>query len=162
ELQSFGADDQVHRAAGEVLAAGRFPRGPRFQAGEARGAVPSRGQDARAADEGCDEAGRGFLVELFRGADLLEAAGVQDRDAVAQLEGLLLLVRDEERRDPGLPDDALQFAPRALAKRRIEVRERLVEEKNAGPRRERPRHGDSLLLAAGDLAGAARLEAFQP
>ena len=86
---------------------------------------------------------------------------VQDRDPVPELERLLLLVRHEERGDSDLADRSLQLAPRVLPQRGIEVGERLVEQQHAGARRQRPREGDALLLAARNLGDPAVLEAGQ-
>jgi hypothetical protein len=80
---------------------------------------------------------------------------------VAEIERLLLFVRDEERRDPDAPDDAFQLPPRALAQGRIEVGERLVEQEDARLRRERARDRHALLLASGDLTDAPPLEPRQ-
>ena len=63
---------------------------------------------------------------------------------------------------PTSPDRALQLPARALAQRRVEVRERLVEQQDARVRRERPGEGDALLLAAGDLGHAPVLEPREP
>ena len=52
-----------------------------------------------------------------------------------------------------------QLAPGALAQRRVEVRERLVEQQDARLGRERPGERHPLLLAARDLADAPALEA---
>src|SRR5256886_3662564 len=50
------------------------------------------------ADEAHHELVRGMVVELARRRDLLDAALVHDDDRVCELERLLLVVRDEDRR----------------------------------------------------------------
>src|SRR2546422_10937115 len=75
-----------------------------------------------------------------------------------QIEGLFLLVRHEQGRNPDPLDQRAQLAPRALPQRRIEVRERLVEQQHARLGRERPRQGDALLLASRQLLHLASLE----
>ena len=70
---------------------------------------------------------------------------------VAEVEGLLLLVRDEDGGDPDPPDQPLELAAGALAQRRIEVRERLVEQQHARLGRQGAGERDPLLLAAGEL-----------
>ena len=72
---------------------------------------------------------------------------MQHRDAVAQVEGFLLLVRDEHTRDPHALDHLPQLAARAFAQRRIEVRERLIQEQHARLGSECPRQRHALLLA---------------
>ena len=84
---------------------------------------------------------------------------MQDGHAVAELERLLLLVGHEQGRDADLADRPLQLPARALAQRRIEVRERLVEQQDARRGRERAGERDPLLLAARDLAHPPVLEA---
>ena len=46
-----------------------------------------------------DELGGRVLPDVLRGADLLDAPGSHDHDAVGEREGLVLVVRDEERSD---------------------------------------------------------------
>ncbi len=69
----------------------------------------------------------GVLIQLVRRADLFEAPLVDHGDTVAEVERLFLLVRHEHRRDPDALDDLTQLVARALAQRRVEVREGLVE-----------------------------------
>ena len=83
---------------------------------------------------------------------------VQHRHAVAQIECLLLLVRDEYGGDADPPDHLAQLAPRALAQRRIEIRQRLIEQQHARLGGERARKCDALLLSARELMHLAPLE----
>ena len=74
-------------------------------------------------------------------------------DPVGEREGILLVVRDDQRRGTERLEQRAQFADQALAQRHVEARERLVEQQVDGTRRERARHRDALLLAAGELRG---------
>src|SRR2546425_3376776 len=86
-------------------------------------------------------------------------AGVEHRDAITQVECFFLLVRDEHRGDPHALDELPQLAPRALAQRRIEVRQRLIEQQHARLRREGARERHPLLLSPGKLVNFAAFEA---
>ena len=94
------------------------------------------------------------LVDLGGAPDLLDPAAVEHRDAVAHRERLLLVVGDEDERDPDLMLDRLQLDLHLLAELQVERAERLVEEQHRGPVDERARECDTLALAAGQLAGA--------
>src|SRR2546429_9897747 len=78
-----------------------------------------------------------MLVQLVGGGELLEPTGMKHRHPVAQIERLLLLVRDEHGRDPDPFDERPQLAPRALPQARVQVRERLLPKQH--PRLPRPR-----------------------
>src|SRR2546430_10131107 len=80
-----------------------------------------------------------MFVQLVGGGELLEPTGMKHRHPVAQIERLLLLVRDEHGRDPDPFDERPQLAPRALLQARVQVRERLVPKQNPRPPRHRPR-----------------------
>ena len=51
----------------------------------------------------------GPVVDLLRRADLLDPTPVHHGDAVAHRERFLLIVRDEDERDPGVALDPLQL-----------------------------------------------------
>jgi hypothetical protein len=116
---------------------------------------------AAAPDESGDEAGGGLAVELVRRAELFQAALVQERHTVAEVERLLLLVRDQQGGDADPPQGRRELAPGALTQRRVEVRQRLVEQQHARLRREGAGERHALLLPAGDLADPPALEARQ-
>ena len=88
-------------------------------------------------------------------ADLLDLARAHDGDAVGDGERLLLVVRDEERRDAELGLDAADLLAQLHAHLRVESRQRLVEQEHAGPGHESPGEGDALLLAARELVRVA-------
>src|SRR4029079_11670753 len=64
---------------------------------------------------------------------------------------VLVVVRDEERRQAELAQQLLQLAAHGDLRGRVERGERLVEEHHARFARERTRKGDALPLAAGKL-----------
>ena len=76
---------------------------------------------------------------------------MQHRHPVAQVEGLLLLVGDQDGGDAHPLDGPLELAAGALAQGGIEVGERLVEQQDAGLGRQGAGQGHPLLLAARDL-----------
>ncbi len=92
-----------------------------------------------------------LFVELHRGADLLDLAGIQHGDPVADRIGLLLVVGDE---DGGEAEPLLQraqfasHADRILASR---IGQRFVAQQHLGLDGDGTRHGDALLLAAREL-----------
>ena len=96
-----------------------------------------------------------MLVDLGRGADLLDPALVEDRDAVAHREGLVLVVRDVDERDPDLALDPLQLDLHPLAELQVERAERLVQQQHLRAVDERARERDSLALSARELRGPA-------
>ena len=110
--------------------------------------------DRRRADEARDEQRRGPLVELLRGALLLDAARVHDDDAVGHRRRLDLVVRHEDRRHTELALDAADLGAHREAQRRVEIRQRLVEQQQMRPLDESARERDALLLAARELARA--------
>ncbi len=117
------------------------------------------GTGARAPDEGGHEWRGRAAVEFGRCSELLQPPGAEQRHSIAQLEGLILLVRHQHRGDADAPDHLAQFATGPLAQGGIEVRERLVEQEDARLRRQRTRQRHALLLPAGELADAPALQA---
>ena len=103
------------------------------------------------ADEAGDEARRGVMVELARRADLLEAAGVHDRDAVRHHQRLGLVVGDVDEAGVEGRLDLLQLELHLLAQLEIEGAERLVEQHER--RLEHETAGDRDALAAGRRRG---------
>src|SRR4029077_2498491 len=118
-------------------------------------------QDVGPAYEGGHEQARGPLVQLLRGAELLQATGLEDGHPVAQIERLLLLVRDEDARDADALDQRPELAPGPLAQRGVEVRERLVEQEHSRLGRKRSRQSHALLLPARQLLYAPPLEPLE-
>ena len=93
----------------------------------------------------------GLAVDLGRRADLLDHAVVHHHDAVGHGERLLLVVRHHDGGDAEPRCSALISSRRRTPHARVERRERLVEQQQAGRGRERARERDALLLAAREL-----------
>ena len=100
-------------------------------------------------------------ADLRGGADLLDPTVAKDHDAISDLEGLLLVMGDEDARDPHLVVKLAEPAPQLLADLGVERTKRLVEEEDARLDCERPREGHPLALPAGKLRGKPRPEAFE-
>ena len=144
------------RQRGGDFHAGRKPHG-----GAPVGRAPDLGwQEIALADEVGDEALGRTVVDVARRADLQDPAGRHHRDAVRHGQRLLLVVGDEDEGDAGLVLQALQLDLHFLAQLVVERRQRFVEQKHLGLRRQRAGQRDALLLAAGNLAGAAVGELF--
>ena len=99
-----------------------------------------------------EEAG-GVLIQRMRPqlvgrSDLHDAPFAHDRDAVAEREGLRLVVRDVERGHGDALEELLEILEESISQPAIERAERLVEEEHARLGRERAGEGDALLLAA--------------
>ena len=76
------------------------------------------------------KADAGLLVELDRCRELLDAALVEDRDAVAHRERLLLVVGDEDEGDADVALDLLELDLHLAAQLEVEGAERLVEQQH--------------------------------
>ncbi len=83
---------------------------------------------------------------------------VHDDDLVGDLDRLLLVVRDEDRRDVHLVVQPQQPLAQLLAHARVERAERLVEQQHLRLGRERARERHALPLAAGELRRIALAE----
>ena len=75
-----------------------------------------------------DNIGFGLKVRRRRRADLFDSPPVHHGDLLGDVHRLLLVVRDEQRRDLHLFVQPPQPAPQLLADRRVERAERLVEQ----------------------------------
>ena len=115
----------------------------------------------RLADEIRNERRARRLVDGDRRADLLDMAAVRDDDIIRDLDGLLLVVRDEDARDAEPVDRPPQPTPEFLAHLRVDGGKWLVEQQQLRLRRERPRERDALALPAGELHRIPRAEARQ-
>src|SRR5690606_18328927 len=112
----------------------------------------------RPAEELGDEERARRLVDRLRRADLVDPAVLHHGHAMGEGEGLLLVVRDEERRHALALEEVADALAHLLAQQRVEVRERLVEEEEAGARRDGAGERDALLLAAREGVGLPLLE----
>ena len=106
-----------------------------------------------------DEAGHeqvdGPLVELLRGARLLQHAGAHDRDPVAERQGLGLVVRDVDHGGAQAPLDPRHLGAHLHAQLRVEVGQRLVHQEHRRVPDDRPAHRDPLPLPAGQVGRPA-------
>ena len=80
---------------------------------------------------------------------------------VGEREGFFLVVRDQHRGDAELALDLADGAPELLADLGVERAEGLVEQQHLRLVRQRARHRDALLLAAGELRRQALVHAFE-
>ena len=113
------------------------------------------------ADEAGDERGGGGVVDGIRRGYLLDLALIEDADAVAHGERLLLVVGDEDEGDAELALQGFQFELHLLAQLEVERPERFVQQQDARLVDQCPGDGDALALAAGELAGLAVADAGQ-
>ena len=118
-------------------------------------------EHVRDADEAGDELAGRVLVHLGRRPDLLDLAVVEDREAVAHRQRLLLVVRDVDEGDPELLLDPLQLDLQLLAELEVERPERLVEQERLRPVHDRAGERDALALAARELGGLAAAVALE-
>ncbi|MCY1507478.1 hypothetical protein D9M68_417550 [compost metagenome] len=106
----------------------------------------------RRPDEGCHEGVGRTFVDFLRGADLVDAPVVQDDDAVAQGQGLDLVVGDVDGGGFEVPLELLQFVARRNAQFGVQVGQRLVKQEHHGLAHHRSRKRHPLALPAGQLA----------
>jgi hypothetical protein len=92
-------------------------------------------------------------------ADLDDAPGLHDRDAVGDLGDHRQLVGDEDDRHAQLVAQVDEQLQQLRLDRDVERADRLVGDEHLGVDRQRPRHGDALALAAAELLGLAVGEA---
>ena len=119
-------------------------------------------EHVRDADEAGDELAGRVLVHLGRRPDLLDPALVEDREAVAHRQRLLLVVRDVDEGDPELLLDPLQLDLQLLTQLQVERAERLVEQQRLRPVDDRAGERDPLALAARELGGLPAAVALEP
>ena len=115
------------RRPGPVGAGDRRSR-PCRAACTARVAVALARERVGVADERRDEPARGTRVQLGGRADLEDAARFHHRDPVGEAQRLLLVVGDEHRGRVRRAEDVAHLVAHPAAQRRVEVRERLVEQ----------------------------------
>ena len=154
-------DADLDRGAGRVAVAVDGDGLAGLEPGAAVG-VEGRAQQVGGADEVGHEARGRALVELLGRPELLDLAGVHDRDPVAHRERLLLVVGHVHERDPDLRLDALELDLELAAELEVQGAERLVEQQHVRAVGERAGERHPLLLAAGELVGLALLECLEP
>src|SRR5205823_8130672 len=92
---------------------------------------------------------------------LHDAPGIVDDDPVAEPIRLREIVRDEDGGGAPVREHAREIFAQRMTQRRVERRERLVEQQQRRLRRERAAERDALALAAGQLGGMPTLEAAE-
>ena len=97
----------------------------------------------------------GAVVELERGAHLLDDAVMHDHDLVGHGHGLDLVVRDVDRRGLQTLVQFLDLGAHRDAQLGVEVGQRLVEQEHLRVAHDGAAHGDALALAARQLPGIA-------
>ena len=98
-----------------------------------------------------------LVVDVDRGADLLDLAFVHHHDGVGKRKGFLLVVGDVDEGDAQFPVHLLQFDLHVLAHLEVQGREGLVQQQDLGLVHERPGDGHALLLSAGQGVHVALL-----
>ncbi len=149
-VELLGPYRDLSAPAGHVVPAQQLERPD----GRARDtALDVGGEQHGVADEARGLQVHGFAVDARGLGGLHDDAVAHYGDEVGDAQGLFLVVRDEDaRRAGGLEGGADVLAERA-AQGRVECGEGLVEEDDVGLGGQRPRDGDALLLAAGQLRG---------
>ncbi len=89
----------------------------------------------------------GSLEDRLARAGLQHVAVVEHDDLIGQQRRLLGIVRDEHGAEPLFALQPSQLATQAVAHRRVESAERLVEQQHARSERKRSRERDASLLA---------------
>ena len=102
-----------------------------------------------------------LVINVLRGADLLDLSLVHDHHSVGHGQGLLLVVGDVDEGDAHGLLDALEFDLHILAQTQIQRAQRLVQQKDLGPVHQSTGDGDPLLLAAGQRGDRPLLKALQ-
>ncbi len=105
----------------------------------------------RLADEAGHELVDRMVVNLVEGAHLLQHAEVHHGDALRHGDRLELVVGDEDGGATGLGVKAFQLDAHVGAQGGVEVRERLVHQKDVGVAHQRAGERDALLLPAAQL-----------
>ena len=113
------------------------------------------------ADEGNDKRRGGAVVKLLGRADLLDAALVQNDDAIGEFHRLVLVMSDENRGEPGFLMDFAQPAAQILSHAGVKRAERLVEQQHARLDGERAGERHALALAARKLRRIASAEPIE-
>src|SRR3546814_10087466 len=94
-------------------------------------------------------------LEVLGGSDLAHAPLVHQYQPVGDRQRLLLVVGDEDRGQPEALLERAYLVPDVAPELCIEVRQRLIEEKNVGVDDQGACQRDALLLATGQLARQA-------
>ncbi len=118
-------------------------------------------QQVRICEKPRHKAVRRTRVQLRRLPHARDSTRAHDRDAIRQRQGLLLIMGDVHDRCTQLTVDTTDLLLHFEAQRTVERPQRLVHQDHLGVIRERSTEGHTLLLAAGELARIAALQAVQ-
>jgi hypothetical protein len=146
-----------HRREREALGPHLGRQGDVAEGGAQVAVLQGAGQEVhrRRADGAGHEQVARPLVQLLRGADLLDDAGAHDRDPVAEGHGLGLVVGDVDGGGAELVLEPGHGRPHLHPQLGVQVGERLVHEEGLGAADDGPAHGHALALAAGAVSRAA-------
>src|SRR5580698_8301048 len=155
ETDVLGTNPEDHIASRESPSSLADRHGRAARQGEPR-AIPAFDRSFKQihrwrSEEGRDERVGGPVVELERGAHLLDAAAVHHHNLIAHRHGFDLVVGHINRGcfEPVL--ERLDLAAHLYAKLGVEVRQGFVEQENFGIADDRPTHRNPLPLAARKL-----------
>ena len=95
------------------------------------------------------------VIQLHRATDLFDHTGLQNHDLVGHGHRFDLIVRDVDHRRGQALVQLGNLQPHPVAQRRIQVRQRFVEQKGRRFTHDGAADGHALALTAGKLAGAA-------
>ena len=91
------------------------------------------------------------MIEIMRPPDLLDAAAIHHHHAIGERHGLDLVVGDIDGRGLHLLVHAFDLSAHLHAQLRVEIAQRLVEQKYFRIAHDGAAHGDSLPLTARQL-----------
>ena len=151
QVEVLRADTQGHRVAGCCLEGCGGHRVDGAAEGDA--AVDCRQFQqvhGGGADEACNEDVLRAVVQFARGADLLQQAVLEDRDAVAHGQCLDLVVGHVHGGDTEAAGQRGDLRTGLHAKLGVEVGQRLIHEEDLWATHDRAAHGNTLALAAGE------------
>ena len=117
------------------------------------------GRKPRLVEEGADEVAGRRGGDLGRGRELLDAAVIEQGDAVREQERFLVIVSDENRGDAKLAMDRAQGLAKLAPDLGVKGAERLIKQEDLGLPGERAGQGHALALAARQFAGETGFEA---
>ena len=82
------------------------------------------------ADEACHKAGRRQVIDLFRAAELLQSATIEDSHPIGHHESLLMIMGDKDGGRAYLAQNGVDLMQHLAAQVCVQVAERLIEEQN--------------------------------
>ena len=116
--------------------------------GFARTAQDLRIDQVHLADEVRHKAGRGLLIEFYRGCDLLNGTLVDHGNAAGHGKGFILVMGNNDKSDPNSLLKARQFHAHVIAEFCVKGGEWFIEKQNLGAFYKGPRQCHALALTA--------------